>query len=192
MHSTVRTRPGAWRWVGAALLVVLLGWLVPNPLPWRSPFQGSPRQVTGAAAGLAPGGGLAADTTLSVSASATPRPPNPRPPTPHVSAGFRGTWRGLSVNYVGSPGSIVIVTFPARNPGSVVATADFPTLGCREVWQLQQSTPTLLTLQATLAFGLCQVRPLRVQARLLDRTHLFVQWRLLDSVIESEAQLARV
>jgi hypothetical protein len=109
-----------------------------------------------------------------------------------VPAGFHGAWRGAGVNLLDGTKFTVIVAFPASTPGAVVATADFPSYGCQEVWQLEQSTPTALTLRATVAAGLCIVRPLRVQARLLDRTHLFVQWRLLNSVVESEAELTRI
>jgi hypothetical protein len=189
MHSRAPTGPRPWRWAALGLLVVLLGWLVPNPLPWRSPLQGGDPAHTGAqTASLAVGGGVAARTQLSISAPPTS---TPKPVPPRVPAGFHGAWRGNGVNFLGSPQFTVVVTFPASTPGSVVATADFPTLGCREVWQLEQSTPTVLTLRATLAAGPCLVRPLRVQAKLTDRTHLFVQWQLLNSVVESEARLAR-
>jgi hypothetical protein len=192
MHGRPPTGPNPWRWGAIGLLVVLVAWLVPNPLPWRSPFQGGggPPRVGAEPVNVNAGAEVAARTGRSVSASTTPPKPRPKP-VPRVPAGFRGAWRGEGVNFVGSPNFTVIVTFPASTPGSVVATADFPTLGCQEVWQLETSTPTMLTLRASLASGLCVVRPLRVQARLLDRTHLFVQWRLLNSVVESEARLNR-
>jgi hypothetical protein len=195
MHGRAPTGPNPWRWGVLGLLVVLLAWLVPNPLPWRSPFQSSGPHRSGAqAADLSIGAAVAARTQRSVSTSSTPAKPKPKPKPapPRVPAGFRGAWRGEGVNFLGSPKFTVIVTFPTSTPGSVVATADFPTIGCQEVWQLEQGTPTVLTLRATLAGGPCLVRPLRVQVRLLDRSHLFVQWRLLNSVVESEAQLMRV
>jgi hypothetical protein len=177
--------------VALGLLVVLLGWLVPNPLPWRSPFQGGgPGRVTAPTAELAVGAGMAGRTERSISVSSPPA--TPKPASPRVPGAFRGAWRGNGVNFLGSPPFTVVVTFPARAAGALVATADFPTLGCREVWRLEQSTPTVLTLRATLASGLCLARPLRVQAKLTDRTHMFVQWQLLSSVVESEAKLGRV
>jgi hypothetical protein len=191
MHGRPPTGPNPWRWGAIGLLVVLLAWLVPNPLPWRSPFQRDGQQRVGAeAVDLSVGAEVAARTQLSVSAPAPPATPRPVPP--RVPPGFHGAWRGDGVNFLGGGTFSVTVTFPARATGAVVATADFPTLGCQEVWQLEKSAPAALTLRATLAAGLCVVRPLRVQAKLLDRTHLFVQWQLLNSVVESEARLDRV
>jgi hypothetical protein len=191
MHGRPPSGPNPWRWGAIGLLVVLLAWLVPNPLPWRSPFQrDGHRSADVGAIELSAGAEVAAHTQRSVSVSPTPARPKQAPP--RVPAGFHGSWRGDGVNFLGGGTFSVTVTFPVSTPGSVVATADFPTLGCQEVWQLQRSTPKVLTLGATLASGLCVVRPLRVQATLRDRTHLFVQWRLLNSVVESEAQLARV
>jgi hypothetical protein len=179
--------------VALGLLVVLSGWLIPSPLPWRSPFQGGdPRPTAAQAADLAVGGEMAARSQRSVSVSSPPATPRPKPAPPRVPGGFRGAWRGDGVNFVGSPQFTVIVTFPGSSPGSVVATADFPTLGCQEAWQLERSTPTVLTLRATLTGGPCLVRPLRVEATLLDPSHLFVQWQLLNAVVESEARLTRV
>jgi hypothetical protein len=158
-------------------------------------LQGAPQRSAAEPADLAVGADVAARAGRSIAAPstpATPGRPGPKPAPPRVSAGFHGAWRGAGVNLLDSTRFTVIVAFPASTPGVVVATADFPTYGCQEVWQLEQSTPTALTLRATVASGLCVVRPLRVQARLLDRTHLFVQWRLLNSVVESEAQLTRI
>jgi hypothetical protein len=175
--------------VVVGVLVVLLGWLVPNPLPWRSPFEGGGGKPAATQAGgpdLAAGAEVAARTNRSVPAAA-PTPPRPA----GVPTAFRGIWHGHGVNFVGSPEFDTVVTFRAGT--GVVATADFPSLGCQEVWQLRTSTPTVLTLQATLAQGLlCVQRPLRVQVTLLGPKRIHVRWTLADGVVESEATLTRV
>jgi len=194
MHG--RAQPGSKTrlWVAVGLLVVLLGWLVPNPLPWRSPFEGrgagSEAPGAGGRPGLAAGAEIAARTNRSIS---PPPVASPTPPPPvGVPDAFKGRWHGHGVNFVGTGNFDTVVTFRAQTATSVVATADFPNLGCQEAWQLQKSTPTVLTLAATLAQGPCVQRPLQVQVKLLDAKRIFVQWKLANDVVESEATLTRV
>jgi hypothetical protein len=203
MGGSTRTRLS----IGAALLVVLLAWLVPSPLPWRSPLQA--RANAGAEpADLAAGAAVVGKASGSFvpSPSGAPKPTGSNGPTgstgpsgsgvpaprPIVPPAFKGTWRGQGGNFLTGDKFTVIVTIPVRPAGSAAATADFLTYGCQETWQLEQSTPKVLTLRATLTGGVCIVRPLRVQVTLIDRLHVLVQWRLLNSVIESQAQLSRV
>ena len=188
MHARPQADSKPLRWVAIGVLVVLLGWLVPNPLPWRSPFEGGGDPAPAQAGGpdLAAGAEVAARTNRSVPAAAPTRPA-----PAGVPVAFRGIWHGHGVNFVGSPEFDTVVTFRAGT--GVVATANFPSLGCQEIWQLRTSTPTVLTLQATLAQGLlCIQRPLRVQVTLLGPKRIQVRWTLADGVVESEATLTRV
>ena len=193
MHGRAQAESKPWLWVAIGVLVVLLGWLVPNPLPWRSPFEGGGGGPAASQAGrpnLAAGAEVAAHTNRRVppAPTATPTPPPPA----GMPAAFKGTWHGHGVNFVGSGNFDTVVTFRASTATSVVATADFPTLGCQEAWQLRTSTPTVLTLKATLAQGLCIQRPLQVQVKLLDAKRIYVQWKLENNVVESEATLTLV
>jgi hypothetical protein len=195
--------------LGAAVLVVLLAWLVPSPLPWRSPFEGRSGTAGGHPAGLSAGAAVIADVsgtipppasgtaggasptpTASPTASAAPSGPA-RPPTT-IPAGFRGTWHGHGDNLLDGRTFGVAVTIRAKPAGSVAATADYPSYGCRETWQLERATARVLTLRATLISGLCISRPLEVQVTLLPHDQVLIRWQLLDSVTESQATLTRV
>lgn len=210
MDGTTRTR----LYAGAAVLVVLLAWLVPNPLPWRSPFEGRPGNAGAQPGGLAAGAAVIGDIsgtippppsgtadgggpTASAQPSAQPsaRPSGPRGTggaRPAVPAAFRGSWRGHGSNFLDGSQFNVVVTIRAKPAGSAAATADFPSIGCQEAWQLEKTTAKLLTLRATLVAGLCVARPLEVQVRLLAHDQVFVRWRLLTAAVESEATLTRV
>jgi hypothetical protein len=202
MDTTTRTRLAAV----AAVLVVLLAWLVPSPLPWRSPFEGRSDRAGAQQGELSVGAGVNADISGTVppppsgtsggpTATSSARPSTPGTPTnapTTVPAAFRGTWHGHGSNLLDGSQFTVAVTIRAKPAGSVAATADFPSLGCQESWQLRKTTAQVLTLTASLASGLCVVRPLQVQVQLLAHDRVFIRWRLQDSVVESEATLTRV
>lgn len=184
-----------WLWAAIVLLVALLAWLAPSPLPWRSPLQGGGDRGIAAGPGrldLAAGAEAVAHTTRSLPPAPPTSQPGRPPAAPTVPAAFKGNWHGHGTNFVGSGNFDAVVTFPRQTPRLVVATATFPTYGCQEAWRLQQSTPTTLTLQATLAGGLCLARPLTVSVKLLDSKRIYVQWRLENGVVESDATLTRV
>jgi hypothetical protein len=169
--------------------VVLLAWLVPSPLPWTSPLQAGATRTPAQQLGLAIGGGAVVEVEKPLPSQA----PAPKPaPTSPVPAAFHGQWRGTGTNYLGGKEFTAVVTFPASPQGQVIATADFPTYGCQEVWQLRKRAAQVIDARATVSSGPCVVRPLDVQVRLVGPRRLYVQWRLLDGGIESEAQLAKV
>jgi hypothetical protein len=190
-------RPGTrpwWRWVAAAVALGLLLWLVPNPLPWRSPLQhrtpGTAREL-----GLSIGVAANAEVDRPVGSAPPPTPTPTRTPTSPVPAAFHGQWRGNGINHLTGDTFTTVIAFYADVPGSVVAIADFPTYTCRELWQLDRPpSARLVVLRATLAAGACVQRPLRVRARLLDAGHLLVEWHLTDAAgtLESEARVAKV
>jgi hypothetical protein len=201
MHGRTSIGSDPRLWAAVVLLAGALAWLVPNPLPWRSPFES--RNGTPIAAGpggldLAAGAEAVAHTTRSVPpAPKTTTPPTstvpPKSTTPGtVPAAFKGSWHGHGTNFVGSGNFDTVVTFPEHTARLVVATADFPTFGCQEAWQLRKTTPTVLTLQATVASGLCVQRPLTVTVTLLDPRRVYVRWVLANGVVESDATLTRV
>jgi hypothetical protein len=182
-----------WRWVAAALALGLLLWLVPNPLPWRSPLRratAGTAQEFGLSIGVGANGEVAGSVRASPPATPTPTPTANSP----VPAAFHGQWRGIGINRLTGDTFSTAIAFYADVPGTVVAIADFPTYKCRERWQLERpATARAALLRATLTAGSCVPRPLRVRVRLLDARHLLVQWHLTDAAgtLESEARVAK-
>jgi hypothetical protein len=181
-----------------AVVLGLLLWLVPSPLPWRSPLQ---RSTSGGAQQLGLDIGVAANAEVDKPVVPPPAPPPTPTPTPTatanspVPAAFHGQWRGTGINNLTGDTFSTVIAFYPNVPGTVVAIADFPTYKCREVWQLDRpAAARAVVLRATLTAGPCVVRPLRVRVQLLDARHLLVQWHLTDAAgtLESQARVAKV
>jgi hypothetical protein len=180
------------RWVVSTVALGLLLWLVPSPLPWRSPLR---HRSPGAAQELGLSIGVAANAQVDRPLGSVPAPAPTATANSPVPAAFHGQWRGTGINHLTGDTFTTAIAFYPNVPGSVVAIADFPTYRCRELWQLDRPPAArLVVLRATLTAGPCVQRPLRVSARLLDAGHLLVQWRLTDAAgtLESEARVAKV